>query len=90
MTITPYNTPYYTLDQIAELTGWSKHNVSQRAPLAKFQRIATGVYTCESVDRYLLARRLTEQAREDGYKSPHLLWPDANGVSTWEGRTYQE
>lgn len=88
--IIPYlNIEYYTLEQISQLTGWTKHNVSQRSNACKFERVTDGVYTRQSVDRYLLARALTELARQDGYKSPHLLWPDENGAATsWNGHTY--
>lgn len=87
----PYlNIRYYEIKQVAALLGWSTHNVSQRARLAKLERVTDGVYTAESVDRYLLARHLTARARKDGYKSPHLLWPDATGTAAWNGHIYQQ
>lgn len=87
----PYlNQGYYTVQQVARLLNWTTHNVSQRAGLCKFERVAAGVYTKESVDRYLLARQLTAQAAQDGRRSPHLLWPDKQGRAQWEGKTYQE
>jgi hypothetical protein len=84
------NQEYYTIEQIAGLTGWSRHDVSQRAPLAHFERITAGVYTRESVDRYLLARHLTAQARLDGYTARALLWPDKNGSAAWNGHIYKQ
>lgn len=88
-TIVPYlNIEYYTLEQISQLTGWSKHNVSQRSNACKFERVTDGVYTRQSVDRYILARELTAFARQDGYTSPRLLWPDENSCATWNGNTY--
>lgn len=87
----PYlNKKYYTIQQIARILGWTTHNVSQRSRLARFERVAAGVYTQESVDRYLLARELTAQAAKDGRRSPHLLWPDQHGAAEWEGKTYRK
>lgn len=87
----PYvNVRYYTLQQIAERLGWTTHNVSQRSNLAKFERITEGVYTAESVDRYLLARELTERARADGYTARRLLWPDPSGRVEWNGKIYKQ
>lgn len=89
MPVIPYrNIEYYTLEQVSQLTGWTKHNVSQRSNACKFERVTDGVYTRQSVDRYLLARELTVLARQDGYTSPHLLWPNENGAATWNGHTY--
>ena len=90
MPIVPYlNQEYYTLQQVANLLGWSLHNTSQRAPAAKLERITAGVYTRESVDRYVLARTLTALARLDGYTARRLLWPDKTGAATWNGKTYR-
>lgn len=91
MTTVPYlNREYYTVEMVARMLGWTTHNVSQRAGLAKFERVCAGVYTRESVDRYLLARNLTAQASKDGRRSPHLLWPDKHGAAEWNGKTYTE
>ena len=90
-TTVPYlNRQYYTIQQVSILLGWSTHNVSQRANRARFERVAAGIYTKESVDRYLLARRLTALAKQDGRMSPHLLWPAQNGSVEWNGKVYQE
>ena len=88
--LTPFNEPFYTLEQAAEKLGWSKHNTSQRAPLCGFERIASGIYTQRTVDRYILARELTEQARIDGYTARGLLWPDENGKAFWGGHVYSK
>lgn len=86
----PYvNIQYYTLQQIADRLGWSTHNVSQRSRAAGFERITEGVYTASSVDRYILARTLTERARADGYTARPLLWPDESGRVEWNGKTYE-
>jgi len=91
MPIIPYvNVQYYTLAQIAQLTGWTKHNISQRANTCKFERITAGVYTRKSVDRYLLARNITAQAAKHGRRSPHLLWPDKHGRAEWQGQIYEQ
>lgn len=96
MPIIPYSSiEYYTLDQTAEMlreisdAKWSKHDVSQRAPAMKLERVCNGVFTRASVDRYILARQLTAQARQDGYNARPLLWPDQNGSATWNRKTYK-
>lgn len=84
------NARYYTVQQIASMLNWTTHNVSQRSRECKFVRVTAGVYTAESVDRYILARELTARARRDGYTPVHLLWPDQNGTAQWNGKTYKQ